>query len=296
MKILLNKLNSLFYSQIQHQNPMMLDDCNNQNSQMNDNYETNTNTIQNSELEISCIDKDLLIERMFNDNLCLLNQNQNLITNSTPIINSSCNIAAADVAETNLKSILIKSSSLFNNSDLTKPFDDNNNNNSLAQLDDKKDQNRQIRKIKREGIKKQLTFEDDMTSCNSRARLSYLENSDSVSLSCKKLPLVNQLRKSPLIYSDEKFDSNNILVENNGDLFEYKKNIDDLIINECGMNDGVLLAESENSSILINDDLNRDIDNSKIYSTVLLEEEDDDDVKQDFLNSKFKNKIKKTDL
>ena len=294
MKILLTKIDSLFYTHLPVK-PLEYDNCNVNNSMMtstsnllttpnnsnckqtNDIYENNglsfTNTLKNiNELEIGNIDnieKTLLIERMLNDNISLFDDN--FKTNSTPVI---CNNKSSLPVHSNLKSILIKSSSINNS--------DSNNNCSELHEHSFNSENKSILhdgqnvKLKRNLIKKQLTFGEDMMSLKSKP---LTDNSDNLSLNSKMTPpLANKLTNGRSV---KKSNDENLHFDIKETEFE------DLLLHEYDKTQSNILAESEDSLILMNDG----------YSTVLLNKENEKEETAGLLKAKCENNFKKnTDL
>jgi hypothetical protein len=277
MKILLTKLDSMFLNQIQNKPTNQIEyDNNDTNSvKLNDDQKIVFNddvTQLHSKLDFSSddsIEKNLLIDRMLNDNFCLLNKNL-ITTNSASIINNS----SKNLINSNLKSILIKSSSIHKS--------DNINISPEAGLIEKYkiDSKSQINsKQKRVGIKKQLTFGEDMLS--GIAKRNIIDDiSDTLSLNLNKVQI--ELPNK----------SDNTLTTN------IDKDINRMILDQ-DTNNSNLIVESENSSIHDTDDDDDDDINEygdKIYSNVLLKEENEQKEKSS-LKSKYKNDFNKnTDL
>ena len=262
MKILLTKLDSMFPSQIHNKptNQIEYDISNNNNA----------NRVE-SKLEFSSddsIEKNLLIDRMLEDNFCLLNKNLTT-TNSASIINNN----NKNIVNSNLKSILIKSSSVHNS--------DNTNICPEAYLREKlkTEKNSQINLKQKVGIKKQLTFGEDMSSGNAKRKI--LDDiRDNLSLNLTKIDL--PYKSEILIRSIESKESDTVVDNNSNNTIDHDIN-------------NKLIAESENSSI---HDIDDDIDDysDKIYSNILLKEENEQEEKI-LLKLKYKNDLNKnTDL
>ena len=292
MKILLNKIDSIFCAQtpVKSQNQLEHDNNNNNNNQASplqlNNYRYDENIISNNtnimhteleKLSEEGIEKNLLIERMLNDNFCLLN------TNSTSLINNSSN-NKNNLINLNLKSILIKSSAINNSDNI------NTCSNNLLEnfpIESKLMESQSV-KLKRHGIKKQLTFGEDMSTGNLK-RKNAEDTDDNLSLNLKTVQVeLSNKSDSVLIRNIESKTkkSNNADIEipkeanasGNSMLQDYEKK---------------LLAESENSSVQINDiddDDIEDYNNDNIFSTVFLKEENEQQDDKDLLKSKYKNK------